>query len=125
MAINNIKLVRFEEETEVNDIREMGELEIAGAVAYVTSLVGDLELEQFGERCISTSFEKINDGAYYCGKKLHLNNNDGYILDYQDGRELILDHVFMRENSYDVLWGFAYWLDIETDEESEMFLVRI
>lgn len=125
MAINNIQLVRFKDEKEVNDIREMGELEIAGAVAYITSLVGEFELRNFGERCASTSFEKVNDGAYYCNKRLHLNDNEGYILDYQAGKEMILDHVFMRENSKDTLWGFAYWLDVETDEESDMFLVRI
>ena len=35
MAINNKDLVLFEEITKVDDIREMGELEIAGAIAYV------------------------------------------------------------------------------------------
>lgn len=123
MAINNKELVLFEEITEVNDIREMGELEIAGAVAYVNSILKDLELNHFGERI--SSFDKVNDDAYYCGMRLHLNSNEGYIVDYKDGKDLVLDHVFMRNNSYDTLWGYAYWHDIDTDEESDMFLVRI
>ena len=123
MAINNKDLVLFEEITEVDDIREMGELEIAGAIAYVYCSIREYQMVNFGE-CWE-DFNSVNNRAYYCGKRIQLNDNQGYVVDYKDGKELVIDHVFMRENSVDTLWGFAYWYDPETQEESEMFLVRI
>lgn len=123
MAINNKDLVLFEEITEVNDIREMGELEIAGAIAYVYCSIREYQMVNFGE-CWE-DFNSVNNRAYYCGKRIQLNDNQGYVVDYKDDKELVLDHVFMRENSVDTLWGFAYWYDPEKQEESEMFLVRI
>ena len=123
MAINNKDLVLFENETEVNDIREMGELEIAGAIAYIYCSVREYQMLNFGESW--EDFNSVNNRAYYCGKRLQLNDNEGYVVDYKDDKELVIDHLFMREGSYDVLWGFAYWYDPETDEESDMFLVRI
>lgn len=123
MAMNYKDLVLFENETEVNDIREMGELEIAGAIAYVYTLVREYEMINFGE--CNNCFTSVDNNVYYCGKRLQLNNNEGYVVSARDNRELVLDHVFMREHSYDTLWGFAYWYDFEQDEESEMFLVRI
>lgn len=123
MAINNKTLLLLEDETEVNDIREMGELEIAGAVAYMYVSVKEYELSNFGESFLT--FGDVNGASYYCDKRLHLNNNEGYVVDYKDDKELIIDHVFMREKSFDTLWGFAYWYDPETEEESDMFLVRI
>lgn len=123
MAINNKDLVLFEEITEVNDIREMGELEIAGAIAYVYCSIREYQMINFGE-CWE-DFNSVNNRAYYCGKRIQLNDNQGYVVDYKDNKELVIDHVFMRENSVDTLWGFAYWYDPEKQEESEMFLVRI
>lgn len=123
MAINNKDLVLFENETEVNDIREMGELEIAGAIAYIYCSVREYQMLNFGESW--EDFNTVNNGAYYCGNRIHLNDNEGYVVDYKNDKELVIDHLFMRENSKDVLWGFAYWYDPETDEESDMFLVRI
>ena len=123
MAINNKDLVLFENETEVNDIREMGELEIAGAIAYIYCSVREYQMLNFGESW--EDFNSVNNRAYYCGKRVQLNDNEGYVVDYKDNKELVIDHVFMRENSVDTLWGFAYWYDPETEEESEMFLVRI
>ena len=123
MAINNKDLVLFEEITEVDDIREMGELEIAGAIAYVYCSIREYQMINFGE-CWE-DFNSVNNRAYYCGKRIQLNDNQGYVVDYKDDKELVIDHVFMRENSVDTLWGFAYWYDPETEEESEMFLVRI
>ena len=123
MAINNKDLVLFEEITEVDDIREMGELEIAGAIAYVYCSIREYQMVNFGE-CWE-DFNSVNNRAYYCGKRIQLNDNQGYVVDYKDDKELVIDHVFMRENSVDTLWGFAYWYDPETEEESEMFLVRI
>ena len=123
MAINNKDLVLFEEITEVDDIREMGELEIAGAIAYVYCSIREYQMINFGE-CWE-DFNSVNNRAYYCGKRIQLNDNQGYVVDYKDGKELVIDHVFMRENSVDTLWGFAYWYDPEKQEESEMFLVRI
>ena len=123
MAINNKDLVLFEEITEVDDIREMGELEIAGAIAYVYCSIREYQMINFGE-CWE-DFNSVNNRAYYCGQRLQLNDNEGYVVDYKDNKELVIDHLFMRENSKDVLWGFAYWYDPETDEESDMFLVRI
>lgn len=123
MAINNKDLVLFEEITEVNDIREMGELEIAGAIAYVYCSIREYQMVNFGE-CWE-DFNSVNNRAYYCGKRIQLNDNQGYVVDYKDDKELVLDHVFMRENSVDTLWGFAYWYDPETQEESKIFLVRI
>lgn len=123
MAINNKDLVLFEEITEVDDIREMGELEIAGAIAYVYCSIREYQMVNFGE-CWE-DFNSVNNDAYYCGKRIQLNDNQGYVVDYKDDKELVIDHVFMRENSVDTLWGFAYWYDPEKQEESEMFLVRI
>ena len=123
MAINNKDLVLFEEITEVDDIREMGELEIAGAIAYVYCSIREYQMINFGE-CWE-DFNSVNNRAYYCGKKIQLNDNQGYVVDYKNDKELVIDHVFMRENSVDTLWGFAYWYDPEAQEESEMFLVRI
>ena len=123
MAINNKDLVLFENETEVNDIREMGELEIAGAIAYVYCSIREYQMINFGE-CWE-NFNSVNNRAYYCGKRIQLNDNQGYVVDYKNDKELVIDHLFMRENSKDVLWGFAYWYDPETEEESDMFLVRI
>lgn len=123
MAINNKDLVLFEEITEVDDIREMGELEIAGAIAYVYCSIREYQMVNFGE-CWE-DFNSVNNRAYYCGKRIQLNDNQGYVVDYKDDKELVIDHVFMRENSVDTLWGFAYWYDPEKQEESEMFLVRI
>ena len=123
MAINNKDLVLFEEITEVDDIREMGELEIAGAIAYIYCSIREYQMINFGE-CWE-DFNSVNNRAYYCGKRIQLNDNQGYVVDYKDDKELVIDHVFMRENSVDTLWGFAYWYDPETEEESEMFLVRI
>lgn len=123
MAINNKDLVLFEDETNVDDIREMGELEIAGAVAYIYTSVREFDMIHFGE-CY-TSFEEVNNSSYYCGQRLQLNDNEGYIVDMRGDWDLVIDHLFMREGSYDVLWGFAYWYNRETDEESDMFLVRI
>ena len=123
MAINNKDLVLFEEITEVDDIREMGELEIAGAIAYVYCSIREYQMINFGE-CWE-DFNSVNNRAYYCGKRIQLNDNQGYVVDYKDNKELVIDHVFMRENSVDTLWGFAYWYDPEKQEESEMFLVRI
>ena len=123
MAINNKDLVLFEEITEVDDIREMGELEIAGAIAYVYCSIREYQMVNFGE-CWE-DFNSVNNRAYYCGKRIQLNDNQGYVVDYKDNKELVIDHVFMRENSVDTLWGFAYWYDPEKQEQSEMFLVRI
>ena len=123
MAINNKDLVLFEEITEVDDIREMGELEIAGAIAYIYCSIREYQMVNFGE-CWE-DFNSVNNRAYYCGKRIQLNDNQGYVVDYKNDKELVIDHVFMRENSVDTLWGFAYWYDPETEEESEMFLVRI
>ena len=123
MAINNKDLVLFENETEVNDIREMGELEIAGAIAYIYCSVREYQMLNFGESW--EDFNSVNNRAYYCGKRIQLNDNQGYVVDYKDNKELVIDHLFMRENSKDTLWGFAYWYDPETEEESDMFLVRI
>lgn len=123
MAINNKDLVLFEEITEVDDIREMGELEIAGAIAYVYCSIREYQMVNFGE-CWE-DFNSVNNRAYYCGKRIQLNDNQGYVVDYKDDKELVIDHVFMRENSVDTLWGFAYWYDPETQEESKMFLIRI
>lgn len=123
MAINNKDLVLFEEITEVDDIREMGELEIAGAIAYVYCSIREYQMINFGE-CWE-DFNSVNNRAYYCGKRIQLNDNQGYVVDYKNDKELVIDHVFMRENSVDTLWGFAYWYDPEIQEESEMFLVRI
>ena len=123
MAINNKDLVLFEEITEVDDIREMGELEIAGATAYIYCSIREYQMLNFGESW--EDFNSVNNRAYYCGKRIQLNDNQGYVVDYKDDKELVIDHVFMRENSVDTLWGFAYWYDPETEEESEMFLVRI
>ena len=123
MAINNKDLVLFENETEVNDIREMGELEIAGAIAYIYCSVREYQMLNFGESW--EDFNSVNNRAYYCGKRIQLNDNQGYVVDYKDNKELVIDHLFMRENSKDTLWGFAYWYDPETQEESDMFLVRI
>ena len=123
MAINNKDLVLFEEITEVDDIREMGELEIAGAIAYVYCSIREYQMVNFGE-CWE-DFNSVNNRAYYCGKRIQLNDNQGYVVDYKNDKELVIDHVFMRENSVDTLWGFAYWYDPEAQEESEMFLVRI
>ena len=123
MAINNKDLVLFENETEVNDIREMGELEIAGAIAYIYCSVREYQMLNFGESW--EDFNSVNNHAYYCGKRVHLNDNEGYVVDYKNDKELVIDHLFMRENSKDTLWGFAYWYDPETQEESDMFLVRI
>ena len=123
MAINNKDLVLFENETEVNDIREMGELEIAGAIAYIYCSVREYQMLNFGESW--EDFNSVNNRAYYCGQRIHLNDNEGYVVDYKDNKELVIDHLFMRENSKDTLWGFAYWYDPETQEESDMFLVRI
>lgn len=123
MAINNKDLVLFEEITEVNDLRDMGELEIAGAVAYVYTSVREYQMLHHGE-CWE-DFNDVNNSAYYCGMRLQLNDNQGYVVDYKNDKELVLDHVFMRNNSKDTLWGFAYWYDPETQEESDMFLVRI
>ena len=123
MAINNKDLVLFEEITKVDDIREMGELEIAGAIAYVYCSLREYQMINFGE-CWE-DFNSVNNRAYYCGKRIQLNDNQGYVVDYKDNKELVIDHVFMRENSVDTLWGFAYWYDPEAQEESEMFLVRI
>ena len=123
MAINNKTLELFEEITEVNDIREMGELEIAGVIAYMYVLAKEYEINNFGESFLT--FGDVNDGSYYCNKRIQLNNNEGYVVDYKDDKELIIDHVFMREKSFDTLWGFAYWYDPETEEESDMFLIRI
>ena len=123
MAINNKDLVLFEEITEVDDIREMGELEIAGAIAYIYCSIREYQMINFGE-CWE-DFNSVNNRAYYCGKRIQLNDNQGYVVDYKNDKELVIDHVFMRENSVDTLWGFAYWYDPEKQEESEMFLVRI
>lgn len=123
MAINNKDLVLFEEITKVDDIREMGELEIAGAIAYVYCSIREYQMVNFGE-CWE-DFNSVNNRAYYCGKRIQLNDNQGYVVDYKNDKELVIDHVFMRENSVDTLWGFAYWYDPEAQEESEMFLVRI
>lgn len=124
MTMNYKDLVLFENETEeVKDMREMGELEIAGAIAYVYTLVREYEMINFGE--CTKCFSSVDNNAYYCGKRIQLNDNKGYVVHVKDNRELVIDHVFMRENSYDTLWGFAYWYDFEKDEESEMFLVRI
>ena len=123
MAINNKDLVLFEEITEVDDIREMGELEIAGAIAYVYCSIREYQMINFGE-CWE-DFNSVNNRAYYCDKRIQLNDNAGYVVDYKNDKELVIDHVFMRENSVDTLWGFAYWYDPEKQEESEMFLVRI
>ena len=123
MAINNKDLVLFEEITEVDDIREMGELEIAGAIAYIYCSIREYQMVNFGE-CWE-DFNSVNNRAYYCGKRIQLNDNQGYVVDYKNDKELVIDHVFMRENSVDTLWGFAYWYDPEAQEESEMFLVRI
>lgn len=121
--INGKELELFEEITEVNDIREMNELEIAGAVAYMYVAVKEFDELHHGETFIT--FDKVNGDSYYCGKKIQLNNNNGYVVDFKDDQELVIDHIFMRENSKESLWGFAYWYDFEKDEESDMFLVRI
>lgn len=119
----NKSLELFEEITRVNDAREMSELEIAGAIAYVYSLTTNFQKYHFGE--CWTSFSDVDGKSYYCNKTLQLNDNRGYVVDYRSGQELVLDHVFTRENSKDTLWGYAYWYDMESEEESDMFLVRI
>lgn len=123
MAINNKELLLLEDEKSVNDMREMGELEIAGAIAYMYVSVKEYEKDNFGESYLT--FEDVNSASYYCNKTLQLNDNKGYVVDYKDDKGLVIDHVFMREGSQDVLWGFAYWYDPETEDESDMFLVRI
>lgn len=123
MAINNRDLTLFEEIIEVNDIREMGELEIAGALAYTYTIVREFQMLEQGESFLE--FNDVDNNSFYCGKKLYLNDRQGYVVKYNEEWELILDHVFMREGSFDNLWGYAFWFNIESCEESDMFLVRI
>ena len=122
MAINNIQTLRFEDINNVDDVREMGELEIAGAIAYVTKLVTDFEYEINGGCDIT--LEEVDSEMYYCGKHLYTASGYGFKIAYEGTKELILNSVFMRENSKDTLWGYAHWHDVETDEEEESFLVR-
>lgn len=122
--LGNRNLTLFTEITKVDDIREMSEMEIAGAITFVYNLTSSFELSNYGESC--NNFTQVFDYSYYYNNALQLNNNYGYTVKQELNNQLILDSVFMRECANDTLWGWAYWYDTETEESTDdMFLVRI
>lgn len=122
--IGNRNLTLFTEITKVDDIREMSEMEIAGAITFVYDITSNFELTNYGETY--NNFNQVYDYSFYCRQQLSLNNNYGYTIKQELDKQLILDSVFMREWTNNTLWGWAYWYDTETEESTDdMFLVRI
>lgn len=122
--LGNRNLTLFTEITKVDDIREMSEIEISGAITFVYDITTNFELTNYGETY--NKFNQVYDYSFYCRNQLSLNNNYGYAVKQELDKQLILDSVFMREFSNNTLWGWAYWYDTETEESTnDMFLVRI
>lgn len=122
--LGNRNLTLFTEITKVDDIREMSEMEIAGAITFVYDITSNFELSNYGESQLA--FNQVYDYSFYCRQQLSLNNNYGYTIKQELDKQLILDSVFMREFTNNSLWGWAYWYDTETEESTnDMFLVRI
>lgn len=115
--LGNRNLTLFTEITKVDGIREMSEMEIAGAITFVYDITSNFELTNYGETYIK--FNQVYDYSYYCSKQLNLNNNYGYAIKQELDKQLILDSVFMRECNVNSLWGWAYWYDTETEETTD------
>lgn len=122
--INKRSLTIFEGITNIDDMKEMSEIELMGAISFVYSLAVNNQYDNFGE--VYIDFNEVSNKSFYCREVLSLNDNYGYIIKQELDKQLILDSVFMRECTNDTLWGWAYWYDTETEESTDdMFLVRI
>lgn len=108
---------------DVTRIREMGELELYGAVSYIYEVIKDFEEREHGE-CYTT-WNDIDSATYYANKKLEL--TEDYMIQDDEGRYCVLDYVFMLEGNNNVLLGLAHLEDLDNEGEEyldDTFYVR-
>ena len=122
--MNNLNVVVFKEEEDITNKREMGELELHGAMCYIYNLVKTFNEDHFGENFVT--LDEVDSCTYYCNKTLEIAEG-GYKIQDQDGNTLILDSVFMREGNYSDLWGYVYYPEDEDKDEDDikLYVVRI
>ena len=118
--MNNLYVTKMDNMSNEDIVRrEMGELEIYGAMLYMYQLVSEFNKEAFGEN--HTTIDDIDNATYYANKTLEVAEG-GFLINLDNGQPVILDSVFMIEGNRNDLWGYAY---NEDDEEQDLFLVRI
>ena len=109
--MKDLRIVRIEKEDLVQ--RDMSELEIWGAMLQIRDAVNicqDID---------TLSIEDVDNDTFYCNKQLEV--VDGYLCTDSDGNLIRLHCVFCIKNS-EILFGYA---SDYTDEEEDLFLVRI
>lgn len=110
---------------ESEDIRrEMGELELLGAVAVLYHLLDEYNKNEHGESY--TKLDDVDSDTYYVNKRLEI-TGDGYVLRDDDGKLIFLDHVYMIEGNTSDLYGKACdYDDYDPDsDDNEFFTVCI
>ena len=107
-----MKITKMDMNYEELEVREMSNLELAGATYILHKLIKSFENEIYGESYTSTN--RLENELYYCGK--HLNFSDCWYID-----NIFISSVFMVKNSYENLFAIASdSMDFEKD-----YIVRI
>lgn len=119
--MNNLQPTIIDMEEDEIIRRDMGELELCGAMGYIHSLARECEMEMHGEAY--TTYNDVDSATYYCNKYLEITEGGYRIL--VDNALMLLDSVFMLEGNTTDLWGYAYYPDDNEDEEHQLFLIRI
>lgn len=120
--MNNLNVTFIDEEVE--DRRDMGELEIHGAMTYIYILAKEYQHEMHGETYVT--LDEVDKCTFYCNQYLEVTEGGYNIL--IEGNPYVLDSVFMREGNRSDLWGYVSPFDEEDnneDEENELLLIRI
>lgn len=102
--------------TESEDkIREMGELEIIGAIAILYHLLSEFDKYEHGESYVT--LQDVDNDTYVSGHRLEIVDS-GYTLRTDEGQLVFLDHVYMIEGNTTNLFGKACDYE-EYDEDSD------
>lgn len=98
--------------------KNMSEIELHGAMAYLYQLAKDFDEEVHGES--HTTFEDIDGDTMYCGRFLQLNSP--LVINSYEGL-LKLHSVFMLPEADNVLYGEVTYLDDEEDENTFVVVI--
>jgi hypothetical protein len=93
--------------------RDMGELEIQGAIVYLMKVSQD-----YGD-CLS--YETIDQDSWFSNERLYL-DGEGLVAADNNARDIVIQNVYCADGNDTDLFGDAYYAD---DEEQEAFTIRI
>lgn len=105
--------------------RDMGNIELIGAVACLYDLLTKFNKQEYGESYVT--LDEVDGDTYYSGQSLFINDN-GYVLRDDEGKLIYLSEIFMLEGNDTDLFGKACnydGFDEEDDDNNEYFTVRI